>query len=190
MNCCLCNKEIEEIQIQNEYPFCGNFRYVCDDCRKAINYRVSLSKKEKMMGKEYFSNLLESNQYDPDILFELKKIVGLPISSEEKIAAKKFAKDCIKAEKEKDKAEYQSQVGTEKKYNGIGFVVAGVIFLIIAVFLFVDSNKLLDRKSSEVLGIKAVANIQETVFSAASFIASVICFACRNVIINLKRKNE
>ena len=62
----------------------------------------------------------------------------------------------------------------EEPSTGNGLMLSGVIFLILAVILYIVSIQ-------NVNGLQ-IANIQGTVFCAASFIVSMVCFACKTVI--------
>ena len=62
----------------------------------------------------------------------------------------------------------------EEPSVGNGLILGGVIFLIIAIILYIVSVR-------DVNGVQ-IANIQATVFCAASFVVSMVCFACKIVI--------
>lgn len=188
MNCCMCKKIIEEGQNHSDYSFYGNYRPICGDCRDALNSLLAIREKKKKEGKEYINNLLATNQYDPDIVCELKSAMGMHITPEEKTAVKKFLSELKEEKNKRTREEYRVQEEKRKEQlNGTGFSVVGIIFLIIAVILYVISINPLDKGTAELLGTPAIINIQATVFCAASFIASVICCACKGLIKYLNR---
>ncbi len=188
MNCCMCKKTIEKGQNHSDYSFYGNFRIVCEDCRNALNNLSAVRKDKKLAGKQYINNLLASNQYEPDINCELKWAIGMQISAEERTAAKDYLKELREEKNERTRAAHQEQEEKKKKQlNGTGFTVAGTIFLILAIFLDILSVRPLDSNAAALLGTTAVINIQSAIFSAASYVASVVCFACKGLVRYFKR---
>lgn len=66
--------------------------------------------------------------------------------------------------------------------DGSGLLLSGICFLVLAAILYFTSTRDVD-------GLK-IANIQTTVFCAASFIVSICCFACRSVITAVHEKMD
>lgn len=113
MKCCMCKKPIEGSQKHYDYSFYGNVRIICEKCRSSLDNLYSINGKKKKAGKEYINNLLTSNQYEPDINYELKWAMGMHISSEEKVAAKNYVKQRKKEKQEIAEATYQGQLKKE-----------------------------------------------------------------------------
>ena len=188
MNCCMCNMPIEDGRNAIEYPFCGNYRKVCLNCRKAITDSSAMRREKKLESKNYLANLLRCNQYTPDITVELRKLTGAQVSSAEKEAAREYIK--TEKQKAKEKAEEEAKARREKSSagaNGTGFVVAGILFLIAAIALFVLSVLPLDKKPAGIPETATAADIREMVFSAGCLTGSIICFACKGLIKYLRR---
>ena len=184
MNCTLCQNPISNGK-DIQYSFYGSPHPICPGCYQALSDISSFRKDRRESGKQFVSNLLNENSYTPDITIELRHVLELPISGELKQEAKEYIKN-NRPSKEAPPPDSPSDS------SGYGFILAGFLFLVVAIILFILSIRKLDRYSAAALGVESVANIQLTVFSAASFIAAVVCFCCSGLashIDNQKKKD-
>ncbi len=185
MNCCMCNKTVDKYS-SVDYPFFGNPRPVCMECRKYLDAASGIRRDRKLEAKNYIAKLLFVSTYDPDVSTELKRLAGAGISGEDKKAAREFSS----MERKRKKEEMQMKLREEKEQgrgHGTGFAAAGILFLLIAAGLFFLSIVPPDDNIAELLGIKSI-NTYCTAFSAACFAVSMVCFCCKRIVTYIKRK--
>lgn len=158
--CCVCG---EELAVMNTYSrsYHGNNYEICERCNTAFKRMDKAGLRDS--ATDYLRKKLESGSVAPYATALVKNYLQEEITEEESSAAQNIP-------------EYYNTTPAPSG-SGTMYIVA-VCFLILAVILYFVS----------VNNDYGVANIQSTVFSAAAFIASVVCFAAGKIIkaINMK----
>ncbi len=153
--CCICGAEVGTFTAYF-IPFNGRDLCLCGKCKTTIQQLNSERKQEKCIG--YLHQKLEGGTVTPEaIVFVKQKLGEEPSEDEIKAAAKSFETVNLK--------------GSSSNGDGL-LTIGGISFLILAVILYFVS----------VDNAYGVANIQSTVFSAAAFVAGVVCLAAGRII--------
>ena len=163
--CCICGETYMDLYA-NKVSFRGKSIDVCDDCNQALKWLDSNNKKEK--GMQYLRKKLENGTPSTQGFLLVKDHLHENPTQEE-VEAYKTVEEATAVNEE-------SSASTNN--GGGGSLVAGIFFLVVAVILYfvsIDNNY-------------GVANIQSTVYSAASFVAAIVCFATSRIIKEIKSK--
>lgn len=154
--CCICGRGIH---VMNTYhrAFGGKSFDLCMFCIDALE-KIDSGKPEKVVsGAKHLRSELGKGVATPDAALMVKE------------ALKDIPDDELNAE---ITASSFSPESKPSALSSTGTALAGFVFLILAIVLYFMS----------VNNDYGVANIQSTVYSAASFVAAVVCFATARII--------
>ena len=157
--CCICGLHIGTINTYKK-PFHGGTYRVCQYCADALGKVESGNAKKIESGRKYLRTRMNKGENAPEALPMIKEALGEAVTMEEI---------------EEAVAVLPSIQGESKKSETVGngaVVLAGFCFLILSVILYFVS----------VNNTYGVANIPSTVYSAASFVAAIVCFAAGRII--------
>ena len=157
-NCCICGQDINSWNYTTKTYQDQDYK-ICMACLSAIDKVNSKEQQNIDSGINYFRNQLDNNKTSREAIPLVKYILG----EDEPV------KNVNSVSKTSSRSRIPSQ-GSEVSSSVPLF--AGIVFLVLAVILYFVS----------VNNDYGVANIQSTVFSAASFIAAIVCFAAARII--------
>lgn len=185
MKCSLCNNNIPEDQ-NITYNFCGTNRAICPECWQTINDLSSHRKNKSESSRMVLTHILKRKDLPQDITTELLHLLHLPEIPKDPVTHETptqsfYSNTNSNSRDERITLSLKEKGNKTRQKNGDGFLVAGIIFLILAALLFYFSIRPLDKEAASLLNISAVANMQDTVYSAACLIASIICFCCKGL---------
>ena len=163
--CCVCGETDDRDFAVNKIPFHGRSLDVCDNCCQAFRWAESKSKKEK--GTQYLRQKLENGSASAQGILLIKDRLHEEPTQEE-IKAFGIVDAGIVDETEPTAKESSVPANSGDMVS----LIAGVLFLIAAVVLYFVS---IDNDYG-------VANIQSTTYSAANFVAAIVCFAASRII--------
>ena len=161
--CPFCGEQLGTLTMY-EREIHGKAFSICSNCRNAFKKIDSGNPFKVDAGKSYFQARLKNNETAPEALPLVREILGETVSDEEIETATVSIPEGAFA---------QNNVSGD-----VGLNIGGAVFLILAVILYFIS---VDNSYS-------VANIQTTVFAAASTVAAVVCFAAGQIIRVINRK--
>lgn len=162
-HCTICGQKREFDYEYYNYNFEGHSLPVCYICNQAIKRLKSSSDSNRSKGSAYLRNQLENGKADSNGIPLVKSLLGETISDKEL--------------ENMNKAKIEARVQESSSANLV-FYIIGVIF-IITTFVF---------HSASVNNSYGVANIQGTVYAAASAIIAIICFAAGAIVTAIKNK--
>ena len=172
--CPICSKGMSVVN-EVKYEFRGNELKICYNCSEEIAKLSSPDDVIKEKAKLYFRNMQEKNKPQKLGVPLVKSLLEGEVSEEELKAPAPVVKKEIPEPSQPAEVLPKPQASDEASTATNGSLkVAGVIFLIIAVVWYYISVVDVD-------GFK-VANIQSTVFAAASAVISAVCFVGARII--------
>ena len=204
MKCSFCGREIDNTT-NSAVSVAGKEYHLCAPCQSAASKAESVFEARRREGEAYFGTILDTVELSPDAAAVVNYLAGSPMKQadiekkmlsrdngldrqeEKQQQAEQAIRDGLAGKEETEEQEEQEEqnepeADEEKKEedrpNGTGFFILFFVFMALAVFFYCIS----------VANDYNVANIQTTVFAAASFVAGIVCLAAGRIIraVNMK----
>ena len=175
--CCICGHETGASS--GGLLVNGRTAPICDECGELLDASESMDQQDPQR-VELYSQLLGKMRSSgaSNAVIESVKGIFSDVNSDEvrefiESEEKEFEREKLEEERERE--------STSATWSGTGgFILAGVIFLFAAIVFYVISIRDVGY------GVQ-VANIQTTVFAAASFVAGIVNFAAAGIVKALRK---
>ena len=153
--CCICGRNINFMNTYHRTYHQHSYN-LCMFCVEAFEQIDSGKQSKVELGRKHLRAEYAKGQTVPEAIPMLKETLG----------------EKLEEEIERGMTDASNQVGDVPVVSSGVPLLTGIIFLALAVILYFVS----------VNNNYGVANIQSTVYSAASFVAAIVCFAASRII--------
>ena len=174
--CPICGKNLGEVG----YSFNGEILYVCSFCSEEIVKLSSFSESKKEHAKEYFQRMLDNNRtIGIGTSLAQSLLINGPSVTEYKVNTNNSAEESpnIQSPSSTPEVIYESH----PQISNTSLKISGAFFLALAIILYIVSIRS--------VGTFQVANIQSTVFAAASAVISAVSFVGAKIVSALNGKS-